>query len=146
MGLAESWTAAPGGIAEALTMTWSIAAGLVLLAWIAWGMSGFAISPNMMGRPAQEVAREQELLRQSEAIDRRLPADFWRRYHQLVDLRKAETLQPDGPEHRELMRMTDELECRHADRLVLLTELAKLRGTTLVEVLKHGDIAAWHHG
>jgi hypothetical protein len=127
-------------------MTWSIAAGLLMVVWLAWGMLGWAISTNAVGRPAQEVAREQELLRQLEAIGRRLPDEFWRRYDQLVSLRKAEALLPDSPEHAELMSMTNELECRHADRLVLLSELAKLRGTSLAEVMTHDDVVIWNHG
>jgi hypothetical protein len=127
-------------------MTWSIAAGLLIVSWIAWAMSGFVISPKTVGRPAPEVAREQELLRRLEEIDRQLPDDFWRRYDQLASMRKAETLRPDSPEHGELIRMTNELECRHADRLPLLPELAKLRGTSLAEVMKHGDVAIWNHG
>jgi hypothetical protein len=127
-------------------MTWTIAAGLLTIAWLARAMVAFAITPRAMGRPAPEVARERELLRQLDAIDRQLPDDFWRRYDQLVAMRKAEALRPDGPEHRELMRMTDELESRHAERLVLLSELAKLRGTTLAEVVKHGDVPVWDHG
>jgi hypothetical protein len=122
-------------VMETTPMTGSIAAGLLIVAGMAWAMSGFAISPKAAGRPAPEVAREQELLRQLEAIDRRLPGDFWRRYDQQLAPRKAEARRPDGPEHRELMRMTDELECRHADRLVLLSELAKLRGTSLADVI-----------
>ena len=127
-------------------MTWSLAAGFVIVAWAACAMRGFAITPQAVGRPAPDDARERELLRQLEAIDRRLPDDFWRRYDQLVAMRKAEALRPDGSEHAELIRLTDELECRHADRLVLLAELATLRGTTLAELMKHGDVAVWDHG
>jgi hypothetical protein len=136
----------PMDVPETLLMTGLIAAGSLTLAWMVWTMSGFVISPKAAGRPAREVTREQELLRRLEEIDRRLPGDFWRRYEQLVSMRKAETLRPDSPEHGELIRMTDELECRHADRLALLSELAKLRGTSLAEVMKHGDVAAWNHG
>ena len=134
------------GVRQMLLMTWSIAAGFLMVAWMVWSMSGFVISPNTMVGPAPEVTREQELLSQLEGIDQEFPDDFWRRYDQLVSMRKAETLQPDSPEHGELIRMTNELECRHADRLALLSELAKLRGTSLAEVMKHGDIAAWNHG
>ena len=134
--LARREEARSAGVMETTPMTGSIAAGFLMVAGMAWAMSGFAISPKTAGGPAPEVAREQELLRQLEAIDRRLPGDFRRRYDQRVAMRKAETLRPDGPGHRELMRMTDELECRHADRLVLLSELAKLRGTSLVDVIQ----------
>src|SRR5262245_48453807 len=127
-------------------MAWSIAVGLLMVAWMTWAMSGFVVSPKAVGRSAAEVAREQELLRRLEEIDRQLPGEFWRRYDQLVSMRKAETLRPGSPEHEELVRMTNELECRHADRLPLLSELAKLRGTSFAEVTKHGDVAIWNHG
>ncbi len=61
-------------------------------------------------------------------------------------MRKAETLVPDSPEHLELIGMTHRMECRHAERLVLLSELANLRGISLAEVLRHGDVAVWNHG
>jgi hypothetical protein len=127
-------------------MTWSIAAGLLMVALAVWAMDGFVISPNAMGRPAPEVILEQELLRRLEGIEQRLPEDFWRRYNQLVSLRKDEALRPDSPEHEELIRMTDEMERCHADRLELLSELARLRGTSLAEVMKHSDVAIWNHG
>jgi hypothetical protein len=88
----------------------------------------------------------QELLRRLEGIEQRLPEDFWRRYDHLISLRKDEALRPDSPEHEELIRMTDEMERCHADRLELLSELARLRGTSLAEVMKHADIAIWNHG
>jgi len=127
-------------------MMGSIAAGLLMVALAVWAMGSFVISPNAMGRPAPEVVREQELLRRLEGIEQRLPEDFWRRYDQLISLRKDEALRPDSPEHQELIRMTDEMERCHADRLELLSELASLRGTSLAEVMKHGDIAIWNHG
>jgi hypothetical protein len=127
-------------------MTWSIAAGSLIVAWAVWATGSFVISPDAVGRPAPEVIREQELLRRLEGIERRLPEDFWRRYDRLVSMRKDESLRPDSPEHEELIRMTDEVECCHADRLELLSELAKLRGTSLAEVMKHGDVAVWNHG
>ncbi len=128
-------------------MTWSITAGLLIAALAAfWAMGGFVISPNAVGRPTPGVVHEKELLRRLEGIEQRLPEDFWRRYDQLVSLRKDEALRPGSPEHEELIRMTDEVERCHADRLELLSELAKLRGTSLAEVMKHGDIAVWNHG
>ncbi len=59
---------------------------------------------------------------------------------------QEETLIPDSPEHRELIRMTNEMECLQAERLGLLSELAKLRATSLAEVLKHPDVAVRNHG
>ncbi|HZW32078.1 MAG TPA: hypothetical protein VFF52_15305 [Isosphaeraceae bacterium] len=42
--------------------------------------------------------------------------------------------------------MTNEMECLQAERLGLLSELAKLRATSLAEVLKHPDVAVRNHG
>jgi hypothetical protein len=112
-------------------MTCSIAAGLLMVAWSVWAMCGSVISPDAVGRPASEALREEELLRRLEGIEQRLPEDFWWRYDQFVSMRKDEALRPGSPEHEELIRMTDELEGCHAVRLELLSELAKLRGTSL---------------
>lgn len=131
---------------EAIPMTWMIGVGALMIAGLAWGAVGYVISPDRMGRPAQEVAREQDLLCRLGEIDERFTDDFWRRYDQLVTMRKAEALAPGSPEHAELIRMTGELESGQADRLVLAAELAKIRGVSLAEVLKGGDIAVWNHG
>ena len=85
-------------------------------------------------------------MRQVNQISEEFPDEFWRRYHELRDKLEAETLVPDSPEHLELIQMTDQLEIRHADRLGLLSELAKLRKTSLAEVMKHPDVLAHFHG
>jgi hypothetical protein len=129
-----------------LLKMWSIIAGFLMVAWIACATRSFIIQPHAARSPTRDVAREQEILRQLEEIDRSLSDDFWRRYDQLISMRKAETLVPDSPEHLELIGMTNRMECRHAERLVLLSELANLRGTSLAEVLKHNGVAVWNHG
>lgn len=126
-------------------MGMSVAAGLSV-AWMAWALSGSVISPNRIGGPASEIPREQELLRRLEEIGARFSGDSWRRYDELASMRRAEVLVPDSPEHAELVRMTGELESCHADRLALAAELATIRGVSLAEVLKGGEIAVWNHG
>jgi hypothetical protein len=124
----------------------SIAALSVMMAWLVWARSGFIVSPKTVDRSATEVAREQELVRQINQISDEFSPEFWQRYRQLRAKLAEETLVPDGPEHKELIRMTDQLELRHAHRLGLLIELAKLRKTSLVEVMKHPDVVAHFHG
>jgi hypothetical protein len=104
------------------------------------------VTPKPVDTPASQTAREQELLRQINAISEGLTDDFWRRYNELVAKRRKETLTPDGPEHQELMRLTNELECRHAERLARLVELAKLRNRSLAEVMKDSDVSVSAYG
>jgi len=120
----------------------SIAALSVMLAWLVWARSGFIVSPKTVGRPAAEVAREQDLVRQINQISDEFSPEIWQRYRELRAKLAAEMLVPDGPEHKELIRMSDQLEIRHADRLGLLIELATLRKTSLLEVMKHSDVVA----
>jgi len=139
-------TGASLGALENLVMITAIAASAAMVALLLLARPGFIVSPKSVHKPAPEVPREQELLSQHNQIVQRLTKDFWRRYDHLVAKRQEETLIPDSPEHRELIRMTDEMECLQAERLVLLSELAKLRGTSLAEVLKHPDVAVRNHG
>ena len=81
------------------------------------------------------IDAEQELLRQIDEISEGFSDDFLRRYNELVAKRREEALTADGPEHQELMRLTNELECRHAERLARLVELAKLRNTSPLKLL-----------
>jgi hypothetical protein len=53
----------------------------------------------------------------------------WDRYHELVELRQGGTIS-DG-EFAELVAMSDDIEARNARRMERLSELARLRGTTL---------------
>ena len=108
--------------------------------------SGFMVPPGPVVPALSRETREEQLVRQVNQISEEFTAEFWRRYHELRDKLEAETLVPDGPEHLELIQMTDRLEIRHADRLGLLSELAKLRKTSLAEVMKHSDVLAHFHG
>jgi hypothetical protein len=137
---------APRGITEILAMISAIAASAIMVALVLLAETGFIISPRSVDAPAPETRREEELVRQIKQINEEFSPGFWRRYRDLRAKLAAEALVPDGPEHQELIQMTDQLELRHADRLRLLSELAKLRKTSLTEMMKHPDVLAHFHG
>lgn len=70
--------------------------------------------------------RETELLVK---INQGLPEQEARRYRELIEQRRAETLTPN--EHRELLRLTEKEEATQAERVQYLAELARLRRTSL---------------
>ncbi len=67
-------------------------------------------------------------------INQGLPEETWMRYHHLVSQRKAETLTPE--QHQELILLSDQVEMDYAQRLGLVLEFARLRGTTLEAQMK----------
>ena len=75
-------------------------------------------------------ASETELLLR---INRGLPADLRARYDALRARLADGTLEAD--EHRELLRLTDEVEHLQADRVQALAELAGLRGKRLGDLM-----------
>jgi hypothetical protein len=58
-----------------------------------------------------------------------LPVEMQNRYDDLVAKRKAETLTP--AEHKELLKLIEEIEKSDAKRVKYLVELARLRGISL---------------
>ena len=74
---------------------------------------------------------ESELMQR---INQGLPEETWVRYHDLVAKRKAETLTSE--QHQELMRLSDQVEMDYAQRLEIVLELARLRGTLLEAQMK----------
>lgn len=62
-------------------------------------------------------------------INEGLPEKEASRYHELMGKRRAGNLTAE--EHRELLRLTDAAEAIQAQRIQDLTELARLRGTSL---------------
>jgi hypothetical protein len=89
--------------------------------------------------------RETELVRQINSL-KDFSGEFSRqRYDELIEKLEDGALEQDGDEHRELIRMTDDAEMRDAKRLELLLELAKLRSTTLLEVMDHPDVSVPAH-
>ncbi|HEY1376531.1 MAG TPA: hypothetical protein VGF55_07040 [Gemmataceae bacterium] len=79
--------------------------------------------------PRLSAAEADLLLR----INAGLPDELRQRWDELGQKRRAETLTPD--EHADLLRLTEEVERRQADRLAALTELAQLRRVSLAAVM-----------
>ncbi|MCX6056800.1 MAG: STAS/SEC14 domain-containing protein [Chloroflexi bacterium] len=67
-------------------------------------------------------------------INQGLPEKFKRRYDELIEKRRAETL--SQKEYKELLRMTQETEKFEAQRVECLAQLAKTRKTTLSGLMK----------
>jgi hypothetical protein len=126
-------------------MITAIAALSLMVAVLLITRPGFIAAPKPAHAPARLSTREAELVRQINQINEGFSPAFSRRYRELRAKLAAETLVPDGTEHQELIEMSDQLELRHADRLGLLSELAKLRKTSLAEVMKHSDVLTHFH-
>lgn len=82
-------------------------------------------------RAARLGDKESDLLRR---INEGLPEDVWRRYGDLVAKRQAETLTPT--EQAELIELSERSEQINARRMMHLTDLARLRNTSL-DVVMH---------
>ena len=61
------------------------------------------------------------------------PEDVWHRYRELVARRKQESLTSD--EHEDLLHLSDEIDTRHTQRIECLAELARLRNTSLRQLM-----------
>jgi hypothetical protein len=59
---------------------------------------------------------------------------WWEHYHELIRRRQESLL--SAAEHRELIRLTDQVERREAKRLRALVKLAKLRRQPLTRLMK----------
>ncbi len=82
-------------------------------------------------RRAPSLSHEEtELL---SAINQGLPPEVRERYTALIARRREGSLTPD--EHRELVRLGDEVEVMDARRAERLVELSRLRGVSLDEVM-----------
>jgi hypothetical protein len=66
-------------------------------------------------------------------IDQGFPADLRQRYEALITKRSDASLTPE--EHAELLVLTDRVAALGADRVAALAELARLRGTSLRDVM-----------
>jgi hypothetical protein len=66
-------------------------------------------------------------------INQPISTDRQQRYDALIAKRQTETLSPE--EHTELVNLTDHIEEQEADRADALAELARLRDTTITEVM-----------
>jgi hypothetical protein len=83
-------------------------------------------------RRVPHLAREEAklLLR----INRGLSEKQRKRFYELIDKRRAETITP--PELRELLKLTEKAEQLNVERIEALAKLAKLRGVTLRKVMQ----------
>lgn len=79
-------------------------------------------------RPSSD--RETELLHE---INRGLPSETAERYAELREKCRREMLSPE--EHAELLHLIDQVELRDAERIERLAELARLRSSTLSELM-----------
>jgi hypothetical protein len=68
-------------------------------------------------------------------INEGMPPDLQTRYNELIAKRQAETLSPD--EYEELLRLTQQVEMLEVRRVEYLAELARLRGTSLTELMQN---------
>jgi hypothetical protein len=124
------------GVIETYTIMAAIACFAIVVGFLLLARSGYIVSPKQVDSIAPQIARETVLIREIDQIGEEFGADFWHRYHELVAERDNESLVPDGPEHVELIGMTDKLEEWNARRIGLLFELARLRKTPIDEVLR----------
>lgn len=76
-------------------------------------------------------------------INRTLPPGTQRRCDELLAKRDAETL--TAAEHDELLRLSDQCEIEHADRVAALIELAQVRRISLGELMATLGIAPTSH-
>ncbi|MCI0457623.1 MAG: hypothetical protein L0Z62_11685 [Gemmataceae bacterium] len=81
-------------------------------------------------------AAEKKLLRK---INEGLPEGLSRRFSELRAKREEETLTPD--EHKELLRLIDEVERRQAERVAAMVELAGRRSVSLEKLMTDLGIA-----
>ena len=84
------------------------------------------------GQDVPHLSKEESELMQR--INEGLSEETWLRYHDLVSQRKAGTLTQE--QHQELILLSDQVEMDYAQRLGLVLELARLRGTSLEAQMK----------
>jgi len=71
-------------------------------------------------------------------INQGLPAEVQKRYDELIDKRRDESL--NSEEYSELLRLTDQIENLEAQRMQYLSELARYRKVSLTELMKNMGI------
>ena len=81
--------------------------------------------------------REAELL---QTINQGVPAEIQQRYDELIAKRRAETLTSE--EYKELLHLTSEIERLAVKRLEYLAELARIRQTSLRDLMAQLGIPA----
>lgn len=75
-----------------------------------------------------------------EEINRGLSEDQWQRYNQLIEKRRAEELSDE--EKKEVAAMAEQVEVLNVRRMQCLAELARLRDTTLPELMEQLGIVS----
>ena len=73
-------------------------------------------------------------------INRDIPTETRHRYKELIAKRQAETL--TSAEYAELISLSNQVEQREAERVAALADLARLRHTSLPELMKDLGIQA----
>lgn len=71
-------------------------------------------------------------------INQGLPAEVRKRYDELIDKRRDESL--NSEEYSELLRLTDQIENLEAQRMQYLSELARYRKVSLTELMENMGI------
>ena len=84
--------------------------------------------------------KETELLQK---INQSIPITLWQPYKKLVAQRKEGALTQS--EHEELLRLSDQIERLHAERIGYLVELAQLRNVSLTELMDELGIQPLNH-
>lgn len=84
---------------------------------------------------------EAELLQK---INQGLPKELRKKYNELVAKRQAEVLTSD--EHEELLSLTDQVEVHEAQRMEHLAELARLRQTSVTDLMNSLGIQSPAYG
>ncbi|CAN1213524.1 STAS/SEC14 domain-containing protein [Tumidithrix helvetica PCC 7403] len=83
-------------------------------------------------RKAPNLPKEQSLLLQQ--INQSIPLQLQERYHTLISKRRAEIITDE--EYQELLDLSDRVEALEVKRLERISELAKLRQTSLTAVIQ----------
>lgn len=92
-------------------------------------MCRISVVPGKRGQSLLPAAEARLLTR----INQGFREAWWEHYQQLVGKRQEGRL--SGAEHRELIRLTEQLEGREAQRLQALVKLAKLRKQSLSDLM-----------
>lgn len=83
---------------------------------------------------------ESDLLRR---INQGLPKELQKKYNELLEKRRAEELTPE--EHKELLRLSDQVEKLEAQRVKYLAEMARLRQTNMTDLMNSLGIQSPAH-
>lgn len=106
---------------------------------------GVAMSDYLVNAVRERVRLESvprlsaEETRLFQIINKGTPEPVWSRYHELIDRRRA--LQLTEAEHNELLRLNDEIETTHVERLEAVSRLAELRGVDFEQLMNQLGIA-----